>query len=58
MGFTNTTHDRTIYRAIYKTTGETIYLLTQVDDFELACSNEYVAKDIYKQIGDTLQITG
>ena len=44
IGFTTTTHDRTIYTPVYKTTGENIYLLRQVDDFALACSNEYVAE--------------
>ena len=38
-------------------TGETIYLLRQVDDFTLSCSNESVSADIYNQIGGTLQIT-
>ena len=54
MGFTTITHDRTIHRAVYKTTIETIYIIIQVDDFELACSNESVAKDVYIQIGDTI----
>ena len=39
MGFNTTTHDRTIYTPVYNTTGETIYLLRQVDDFVLACAN-------------------
>ena len=58
MGFTTTTHDRTIYKAVYKHTGETIYLLRQVDDFAIACSNESVANDIYNQICDALQLPG
>ena len=36
-----------MYRAVYNPNGETIYFLIQVDEFSLACSNEYVAKDIY-----------
>ena len=44
MGFNTTTHDRTIYTPVYKTNGETIYLLRQVDDFVLACANESVAE--------------
>ena len=43
-GFTTTTYDRTIYTPVYKNTGETIYLLRQVDDFSIACSNESVAE--------------
>ena len=38
-GFTTTTYDRTIYKPVYKNTGETIYLIRQVDDFVLACSS-------------------
>ena len=56
MVFTTTTHYCTIYIAVYKPTGETIYLIRQVDDFTLACSDEYITKDIYNQIGDDLQI--
>ena len=43
MGFTKNTHDRTIYRDVYKTTVETIYLIRQVGDFSLAFSNEYIS---------------
>ena len=50
MGFNTTTHDRNIYRAVYKPTGGTIYLLRQVDDVALAFYNEYFAKDIYSKI--------
>ena len=56
MGFNNTTHDRTIYRSFYKPNRETIYLLIKVDDFAIACYNEYLSKDIYNQIGVTLQL--
>ena len=58
MGFTNTTHDRTIYIAVYKLTGENIYIIIQLYNFELSCSNEYSAKDIYDKIGDALQLPG
>ena len=51
MCFTTTTHDITIYRAVYKPNLETIYLLRQVGDFALAFSNKYFANDIYNQIG-------
>ena len=54
MGLTNTTHDRTIFRAVYKPTGETIYLIRQVDDFLLSYYNESISKDIYVQIGHNL----
>ena len=37
MGFTNTTPYITICIAVYNPTGDTIYLLRQVDDFLLAC---------------------
>ena len=56
MGFTTTTHDITICRSIYTSTGENIYLIRQVDYFELACSNESVADDIDNQIGDDIKI--
>ena len=56
MGFTTTTHDRNIYRDVYKPNIDTIYIIRQVYDFSLTCSNEYVAKDIYNQIWDAIQI--
>ena len=54
MGFTTSTHYITIYIYVYKPTGETIYLLRQVDDLAIASYNEYIAKDIYNQIWDAL----
>ena len=58
MSFTTNTLDRTIYRSVYKTTGKTIYLLRKFDYFVLYCYNESVAKYIYNQIGDALQLPG
>ena len=56
MVFSTNIHDRPIYRAVYKITGETIYLIIQVDDFALYFSNESVTKDIYNQIGGDIQL--
>ena len=56
MGFNTTTHDRTVYISFYKPNGETIYLLIKVYDFSISCYNEYLSKDIYNQIGVTLQL--
>ena len=56
--FNTTSHDRTIYRAAYKPTGDNIYLLRQVDYFLLACSNESVTEYIYTKNGGSLQLTG
>ena len=41
-----------------KPTGVTIYILRKVDDFALACFNEFVADDICNQIGENLQLPG
>ena len=49
--------NRTIYRAVYKPTGETNYIIIQVDEFALACYNKYVSEDIYNQIWYTLQLS-
>ena len=58
MGYTTTTYDRTIYRAVYKPNGVAIYILVQVDKISLACYNQYVAEDIYIKIGGTVQFPG
>ena len=58
MGFTNTTHNRTIHIDLYKPTGETIYLIGQGDDFAPTCSNESVSEDIYNKIWDSLRFPG
>jgi hypothetical protein len=58
IGFTSTTHDKTIYRKEYKGPdgkSSMIYMLRQVDDFALACEEESVAKDIFDKIGRALQ---
>ena len=54
LNFKTTTHDRTIYTANFD--GETVYLLRQVDDFALACTNEALANSIYDTIGKKLQL--
>jgi hypothetical protein len=56
LNFKSTTHDKTIYKSNYG--GETIYLLRQVDDFALACSDEDIAKSVYKMIGSKLKLPG
>ena len=58
IGFESTTHDKTIYRKVYRHNDgseEIIYMLRQVDDFALACKEEATAKDIYDKIGIALQ---
>ena len=54
LNFKSTTHDKTIYRTVYK--GETIYLLRQVDDFAFACNDEATAIEIYDIIGKQLRL--
>ena len=53
IGFTSTTHDKTIYKMDYfkkDGNGEIIYMLRQVNDFAFACTDEGIAKDITSQI--------
>ena len=45
LNFKTTTHDQTIYKTIYK--GKLVFLLSQVDDFAIACKEEATAIDIY-----------
>ena len=54
LKFKTTTHDKTIYTTVFK--GHHILLLRQVDDFALACDSENIAKDIYRIIGEELQL--
>ena len=54
LNFKTTTHDRTIYTASFD--GEQVYLLRQVDDFALACTNKDLADKIYDIIGTKLQL--
>ncbi|GAX10430.1 hypothetical protein FisN_21Lu161 [Fistulifera solaris] len=54
LGFISTTHDRTIYSAVWN--GTPVLLLRQVDDFALACPSESIAKDIFAAIGTRLQL--
>ena len=54
IGFRHTTHDRTIYSAVFD--DSPVLLLRQVDDFSLACPNEALAKRIYGMIGERLQL--
>ena len=54
LDFKTTTHDRTIYTGTFD--GERVYLLRQVDDFALACTNEALANKIYDIIGKKLQL--
>ena len=54
LGFKHTTHDRTIYQAIFK--GHKVLLLRQVDDLMIQTDNEDIAKEIFKIIGLKLQL--
>ena len=54
LGFTNTTHDRCIFRATFK--GHEVYLLKQVDDMAISSPNEEIAKEIFDIIGRKLQL--
>jgi len=54
LNFKTTTHDCTIYTANFD--GERVYLLHQVDDFALACTNKALANKIYDTIGKKLQL--
>ena len=49
LGFTTTTHNHTIYTAIFE--GQQVYMFRQVDDFALACTNQALAFKIYDTIG-------
>ena len=51
LGFTTTTHDRCIYKQITKS-GETIFLLRQVDDILIATNNQAIAESITKRTGE------
>jgi len=54
LNFKTTTHDRTTFTSTFD--GEQVYLLRQVDDFSLACTNEALANRIYDIIGSKLQL--
>ena len=54
LGFKHTTHDRTIYQAVFK--GHKVLLLRQVDDLMIQTDNEAIAKEIFKIIGLKLQL--
>ena len=54
LNFKSTTHDKTIYRTTFK--GHLVFLLRQVDDFAVACSEEQIARDVYAIIGEKLRL--
>ena len=54
LNFKTTTHDKTIYTTVFN--GEKVYLLRQVDDFSLACTDESIADAIYDIIGNDLKL--
>ena len=54
LGFKHTTHDRTIYQAVFK--GHKVLLLQQVDDLMIQTDNEAIAKEIFDIIGLKLQL--
>ena len=54
LGFETTTHDQTIYTAVFE--GKRVYMLCQVDNFALACTNQALADKIYDAIGQKLQL--
>ena len=56
FGFHIMTHNETIYQTVYK--GEQVLLLWQVDNFSLATTHEWVAKEIYLIIGSRIQLPG
>ena len=58
LGFTTNNHNRTIYRAVYNATVENIFLLIQIDEFVLSCSNKSATRDIYNQIGGNIKLPG
>jgi len=54
FGFKSTTHDRSIHSATFEDTR--MLLLCQVDDFAVVCPKEDIAKHLYNQIGNALQL--
>ena len=53
LSFKHTTHDRTIYKTIFK--GHKVLLLRQVDDLIIQTDDESIAKEIFTIIGSKLQ---
>ena len=54
LKFKSTTHDRCIYQTTYNDTK--ILMLRQVDDFLISSPNQELATEIYKIIGEKLQL--
>ena len=54
FGFKSTIHDKSICSATFE--GTKILLLRQVDDFDVACPSEDIAKRLCAQIGKALQL--
>ena len=54
LAFKTTTHICTTYTVNFK--GKQVYLLWQVDNFTLACTNQQLADRIYDTIGQQLQL--
>ena len=52
--FKHTTHDRTIYQAVFK--GHKVLLLQQVDYLMIQTDNKDIAREIFKIIGVKLQL--
>lgn len=53
LDFKHTTHDRTIYKTIFK--GHKVLLLRQVDNMMIQTDDDDIAKEIFKIIGLKLQ---
>lgn len=52
--FKATTYDKTIYKAVFD--GETAYLLRQVDNFAMACTNQMLANRNHDIMEEKLQL--
>ena len=55
IGFVATTQEPCVYILKSKEFGEDIYLLRQVDDFAIACSNEQIAEHFWTKIDSHLK---
>ena len=54
LGFSQVTHEPCLYTKIDDATNERIYLLRQVDDFAVACSNKTIADQLWDSIDNRL----
>ena len=54
LGFNQVTHEPCLYTKVDEQTKERIYLLRQVDDFAVTCSNETIANNLWDKIDKRL----